>query len=343
MAEASKQRGKQKQRGLMQSLFLVAGFFAMYLVIYMEFYLFNLEQDRKHEKNPQFPMQQQIQKITTADDVRQAKGTAEYDESSYRNQAWYKHSVPKVIWQTSKFKELPPEANATVGSWRSLNPDHDYHLFDDADVEDFFKEKFPGRVYDAFSKLPLAVMKADMWRLAIVYYYGGVYADLDTLAKKPINNWIGQNPECEAYIGQENYKDFCNWAFAAVPRHPVFKRALYTIVEKVERDGGVHPTSREFVHGYTGPTIFTHAIRDILNATDVEKDLSYHIKNEDPVAQENAKKMKLCLFNQHFYNGLNANNKFASIFWKNRTDLYSSWTTEMRQYWKDLEKNRTKK
>ena len=31
--------------------------------------------------------------------------------------------------------------------------------------------------------LPIAVMKADLWRYCVIYKYGGIYADADTVCK----------------------------------------------------------------------------------------------------------------------------------------------------------------
>ena len=32
-----------------------------------------------------------------------------------------------------------------------------------------------------FIKLSLKVMKGDLWRYCVVYHYGGIYADADTI------------------------------------------------------------------------------------------------------------------------------------------------------------------
>jgi mannosyltransferase OCH1-like enzyme len=36
---------------------------------------------------------------------------------------------------------------------------------------------------------PKGVMKADFWRYAVLYFYGGVYTDIDTDPYKSIRDW----------------------------------------------------------------------------------------------------------------------------------------------------------
>lgn len=53
-----------------------------------------------------------------------------------------------------------------------------------------------------FKAFPYGVMKADFWRYAVMYVYGGLYADIDAISVKPIDEWL--DPSCTAVIGLEN-------------------------------------------------------------------------------------------------------------------------------------------
>ena len=44
-------------------------------------------------------------------------------------------------------------------------------------------KNFP-EIKDAYDSLPIRVMKADLWRYCILYKYGGIYADSDTVLLK---------------------------------------------------------------------------------------------------------------------------------------------------------------
>ena len=38
-------------------------------------------------------------------------------------------------------------------------------------------------------KLKLGIMKVGIWKLCVLYLYGGIYADTDTRPLKPIDKW----------------------------------------------------------------------------------------------------------------------------------------------------------
>jgi hypothetical protein len=73
-------------------------------------------------------------------------------------------------------------------------------------------------------------MKADVWRVAIVYVYGGIYADLDTQCLVPAAQWI--HDEDELIVGVETpHGAINNFVFAAKPKHPAVYTVLQTLLE----------------------------------------------------------------------------------------------------------------
>ena len=235
-------------------------------------------------------------------------------------------AIPRLIWQTSRSLTLSDRANATVSTWIANNPTWKHMIATDDDMDIFFRTKFPPNVYEAFSKLPLGVMKADTFRLAVMYYYGGIYADVDTECVRPIDEWVGpaQTEGCTAIVAMESYNSFANWAFAAAPRHPVFKRALDRVVENVEQDGGVIPKDAHFVAAYTGPPVLTASIRDVLQS---EHEVASKIisSSED---KTKAKTIGLCLEESAYFDGINVEHKFASVSWNDKDNQDVSWRNE---------------
>jgi len=102
--------------------------------------------------------------------------------------------ISKTIWQTyeTPIEDLPLLAQQSLETWKSLNPGWDHGYMSGADREDFFRTEFGGEVFDTYMKYPLGVMKAGLWRFAILYKNGGVYADLDTECINPIDTWLDQ-------------------------------------------------------------------------------------------------------------------------------------------------------
>ena len=174
-----------------------------------------------------------------------------------------KSSIPRIIWQTAKSHNPPLAAKKIMKTWESLNPGWTRFLLDDKDLVKFMSSNFNQTVVDAFQNLPLPVMRADFFRLAAMYYEGGIYADVDVECNVPIQTWDeGAIDRCEAVVGMENDSHICNWGFASRKGHPLFQRAMELSLSRFV-DTAVDITNPHFVHGTTGPGIFTEALRDI--------------------------------------------------------------------------------
>eukprot|EP00189_Rhodosorus_marinus_P004584 CAMPEP_0113956850 /NCGR_PEP_ID=MMETSP0011_2-20120614/2333_1 /TAXON_ID=101924 /ORGANISM="Rhodosorus marinus" /LENGTH=295 /DNA_ID=CAMNT_0000967127 /DNA_START=122 /DNA_END=1009 /DNA_ORIENTATION=- /assembly_acc=CAM_ASM_000156 len=176
--------------------------------------------------------------------------------------------IPNVIWQTVKSHRVPRAAYKAGNSWTRLNPTYDRIVLDDVEVLEFVEKYYNQTEVELFKSMPVGVMKADFFRYMVVYIHGGVYADADTRNHRAINWWV--NPDCEFVVGVEgNGSFFCQWAFAAAPRHAILKLLVEKIFHKLT--SGLDFSSPHFVHGVTGPAIFTDAIREALGISNEER------------------------------------------------------------------------
>jgi mannosyltransferase OCH1-like enzyme len=137
--------------------------------------------------------------------------------------------IPKIIWQTYKSKLPPTQSLKSIQSWLKLNPDFEWFYFDDEKCDQFIRDHFDTNFYTMYSSLPFGVMKADVWRVAIVYVYGGVYVDLDTVCLKPVNEWLSDGNLI--VMTETPHGSIANFAFAATPKHPALYSVLNTFYE----------------------------------------------------------------------------------------------------------------
>jgi hypothetical protein len=138
--------------------------------------------------------------------------------------------IPKTIWQTYKTQYPDSQSVDSIRTWLKLNPDHVWYYFDDARCERFVRDHFDTEFYQMYMSLPLGVMKADVWRVAVVYVYGGIYADLDTQCLVPAAQWIHDTDEL--IVGVETpHGAINNFVFAAAPQHPAIYTVLQTLLE----------------------------------------------------------------------------------------------------------------
>jgi hypothetical protein len=156
-------------------------------------------------------------------------------------------SIPKNIYQTHKsinYINTKPKLVKGMRSWLKNSKEN---------------------VYKAYSMLPIAVMKADLWRYCIIYHYGGIYADTDTVCKINPNIFINDSL---LTIVPENETHLCQWVFSAPKNSPILKSIIDLSVERILNT----PIKGEhIIHYLTGPALFTDGIE------------KYLIKNNYPI------------------------------------------------------------
>lgn len=166
--------------------------------------------------------------------------------------------IPKIIFQTWKTRELPPEVEALRQQIGLMNPGYTMMLCDDEDIDTFIKTHFEERIYNNFRKLNVGAAKADFWRYCVLYICGGVYLDMDSEITKPLDELIEDGDQC-IITRDSNPYIFNNWLMIFDKGHPIMKatidRCCYNIENHVSTDIC-------YLTGPSGP--FTDAIHDIM-------------------------------------------------------------------------------
>lgn len=145
-------------------------------------------------------------------------------------------------------------------------------------------------IVDLYRNINATIIKADLLRYMVMYAEGGVYADIDVEALKPVSRFIPDHRYAEEdidmvigiEIDQPQFKDhpilgkksqsFCQWTFMARPRIPVMMRLIENIMgwlDGLARQQNVpisevHLDFDQVISG-TGPSAFTAAIIKEMN------------------------------------------------------------------------------
>jgi len=166
------------------------------------------------------------------------------------------------IFQTHKsihYINSKPKLSFAVKSWLKRTDKFKYFFYDDHKIETFMKEIIGGKIYDAYKRLPMSVMKSDLWRYCIIYEYGGIYADVDTICN--IDPIIFFNNSMLTIV-PENKSHLCQWIFSAPAKSPILKEVIDLSVKRIleiDKIKGEH-----IIHHLTGPGVFTDAIEKYL-------------------------------------------------------------------------------
>jgi len=167
-------------------------------------------------------------------------------------------TIPKIIYQTWKTKDLPLNVNTIRDKISKLNPNYKMILYDDNDIDIFIKTNFNIKIYNIYKKLNVGASKADFWRYCILYINGGIYLDMDAQILKPLDYLIEENEQC-IITREGNAGAFNNWIMIFEKQHPILLETIiqccYNIDNKITNDIC-------YLTGPWGP--FTNSINKIL-------------------------------------------------------------------------------
>ncbi|KAI9351090.1 hypothetical protein DFJ73DRAFT_959639 [Zopfochytrium polystomum] len=197
-------------------------------------------------------------------------------------------SIPRQIHQTWKTSNLTllatqhPQHLQWYETWTLHNPQYQRIVRDDAEAAAFVKQHFPGRVYDAYVRLPQVVQKTDLYRYLALLREGGVYTDMDTVCLKEIDDWVSPEPASSFDGGasggirfvvglewaypESNEIQIAQFTMAGTAGHPILVRVVEQIVQRVERATDAELRDVDGVIALTGPVPWTRAVGKYLES-----------------------------------------------------------------------------
>ncbi|KAL5002863.1 nucleotide-diphospho-sugar transferase [Aspergillus recurvatus] len=182
-------------------------------------------------------------------------------------------SIPKLIHQTwfPAGSNMSTSAQAWVQTMKAQNAGWEYVLWDDESNELLVEKYFPWFL-ETYRSLPKEINRADMARNLYMYLFGGMYADVDTEALRPVDALFAAHEVRlerhldmlsaadsmsgvqRAFMGRmahtldpEGLGAVPNGWMASSPGHPFWLLPVLYVVENPKGDGSVE--------GMTGPGI----------------------------------------------------------------------------------------
>ena len=145
--------------------------------------------------------------------------------------------------------------------WRLGNPGFEYQLFDRERAASMIHHLCGTSVRDAFLRVRLPAMQADIFRVAYLYAHGGIWIDAATVCLAPLQKWLDLRSSLLLLRKPEMVHPLV-WnglIYAAAPHHPflgaVMARISHSIINRTS--GGVWRLA--------GPGLF----RDIMRNQDL--------------------------------------------------------------------------
>lgn len=193
--------------------------------------------------------------------------------------------IPPKIWQNYFGDDLDEDNLFDAASWLALNKDYAYTLIGKDGADNFINKHFADDppLLRRYHSLPNFGMKSDLLRYLVLSVEGGVYTDIDTIALRPIKEWVPPSLRhlVRVIVGIEfDQRDgglwadiphelqFCQWTLAAAGGgHPLFDamvaRALDSFTELERRHNTtlarLQPANIDVLNT-TGPAAWTDVV-----------------------------------------------------------------------------------
>jgi inositol phosphorylceramide mannosyltransferase catalytic subunit len=170
--------------------------------------------------------------------------------------------IPRIIHQTYKTRDLPEHWRQTPDSWKRHHPNWKYIFWDDKKCRALVAKFFP-KFLNIFDNYPYPIQRADAVRYIMLYVFGGLYADLDMMAKKPVDDLFCN--DAEVYLLTTPNTGIVTNCFMASKRGSEFwKYVLKTMKTIANNPNPLWVTKHMIVMNTTGPSMLQQAYENYI-------------------------------------------------------------------------------
>lgn len=174
---------------------------------------------------------------------------------TYKNNS----KIPNIIFRTLNDMEVHKSMfDYCHQKWVEMNPDYSVIWFDNKQRDEFMKNNYNDRIVSAYNKIKPGAYKADIWRLCILYKYGGVYVDAYATPYIPISELLKTNNY--PFISVLEYAGIHNGLLISEKEHPFLEQAIMDCVVNIENN--YYGNSSLDI---TGPNCLGRSLNKVLN------------------------------------------------------------------------------
>lgn len=225
------------------------------------------------------------------------------------------------MMQTWEHKQLNPEFQMIVDTWKKHNSCYEFVLMDALDREQFIQKHFESSVIHAYQQIIPGAYKSDLFRYCYLWVNGGVYADIDTLCLGKLDDFLIPGIDfvvpidLNTSINEGTHNLACGF-IATVPRHPIMMKCIQKIVHNVQTM--TVPISKL---DFSGPGILGRSVNDYINRGETDTFVGkegIHIHTNGRgiyfLKFEHGTELVKNLKNQILFQNKNGNNRIINLY-----------------------------
>jgi mannosyltransferase OCH1-like enzyme len=181
-----------------------------------------------------------------------------------------KNKIPKIIHQ-SYTNNVNSHIFSTISTWKEMNINYDYMYWNDDDCYTFIKDNFDTSVLEAYNMLYAGAYKSDIFRLCVLYIYGGIWTDISSLCEVSLDKVINNENLIivkDTDSVQTRYGNIYQAFIISEAKNNIILYILNFTVNRVinhQEFENNYPQVINQTLGVTGPTIFAMGFNSFIN------------------------------------------------------------------------------
>lgn len=144
------------------------------------------------------------------------------------------HKIPSIIHMSFYTSSVQLPILKAVYNTIQCHPNYDFNFYDDISCRQMLKQHFPPNVLQAYDDLVPGAYKCDLWRICVLYIYGGLYVDMRYCPLVNFDDYIDIDTDYFC-VNDVQLGHIHNAVIAVVPKYPLFMDYINHIVENIEK------------------------------------------------------------------------------------------------------------
>lgn len=215
----------------------------------------------------------------------------------------WKNQIPKIIFKSGRksVEDLEYEIKNLYEKEIELNPEYTLFYFDDVDCEKFILDTKDNFLINSYQSLIPSAYKSDLWRLSVLFYYGGIYTDFSMQSLIPYNEIVKSGYEHIFVKDMIHGLGIYNAFMASIRRSELIKRMIDAINKNVIlKYKGENPLD------ITGPNLIGKEYKKFYNVSELflghytHKNYMYKIEEKNYISDVDNTKILKCRLENHY-------------------------------------------